>query len=539
MFWTVASDIAPSLGSGVDTGNYHWQLAVGSWQLARQLLECGSLLYPLPTKEYCSLHEPTKNIVLCTILVLIVRMLNASELSTANWTKSELGGSRLGDERLRRRLIELGADLALKPAATIPKSCVTAAKIKAAYRFFDHPDMTVDQILDGHRQCAVQRMKDESIILAVQDTTTLNYATHKQTEGLGPTNRTATGGWGMLVHTTMAVTPERVALGIFDVQMWSRDPDKHGDNHKRNSKAIEDKESRKWLTSFGATEKVAAQLPNTLVVHVADREGDIYEFLAAASQAGVSALLVRMQHNRQVADCEQVLLWEHIISQPAATVLELPLPRSPGVPARRARCEIRFGQVKLKAPTLKASQPELQDIWFIEVREIGTPPGKIKPVLWRLLTTVATETLEQARLRVSWYLVRWQIEVFHRTLKTGCAVESLQLDDINKLSLAVGLKMIIAWRIMALVHCARSQPQTPASVFLRPIEIIVLLAVTKIKATAKTLTVQDAVRAIAGLAGFLGRKGDGEPGTQTLWHGLQRLDDMTLGFAALQDVGNG
>lgn len=462
-------------------------------------------------------------------------MLNASELSTANWTKTELGGTSLGDERLSRRLQELGADLALKPAATIPKSCVTAAKIKGAYRFFDHPHMTVDQILDGHRQCTLERMKDKPVILAVQDTTTLNYATHKQTKGLGPTNRTAASGWGMLVHTTLAVTPERVPLGILDVQMWSRDPEKHGDNHKRNSKDLEDKESHKWLKSLAATEKWAAELSNTLVVSVTDREGDIYDFLG---QPGRTAALVRMQHNRRVADCEQDLLWEHIVSQPAAEVIQLSLPRSPGVAARSARCEIRFGQVKLKAPRLKADQSEIA-VWFIEVREIGKPPGKIEPILWRLLTTVATETVEEAKVRVSWYLVRWQIEVFHRTLKTGCAVESLQLDNINKLRLAVALKMIIAWRIMALVHSSRSQPQTPASAFLRPLEIIVLLAVTKIKATAQTLTVHEAVRAIASLAGFLGRKGDGEPGAQTLWHGLQRLDDMAQGVAAIQDVGNG
>jgi len=31
---------------------------------------------------------------------------------------------------------------------------------------------------------------------------------------------------------------------------------------------------------------------------------------------------------------------------------------------------------------------------------------------------------------------------------------------------------------------------------------------------------------VAVLGGFLGRKSDGEPGTQTLWLGLQRLDDI-------------
>ena len=469
----------------------------------------------------------------------MVRMLNASELSTARWSESEFGAVELGDERLRRRLIQLAADLAHKPAATIPQSCVSAAKIKAAYRFFDHPDMTVEQLLDGHRQCTVERMKDHPVVLAVQDTTTLNYSTHQQTEGLGPTNRTAQGAWGMLLHSTLAVTPEQVPLGILAAHMWSRDPAQHGGNRQRNSKPMADKESQKWLEGFRATQALAGQLPQTQLVHVADREGDIYELLAAATQAGAPKLLVRVQHNRQVAQSSHPLLWEHIAQQPAAGVMELSLPRRPGVAARRAQGEIRFGPVIVKAPTIKAQQPDLHGVWFVEVRETGTPPGPGQPIVWRLLTTVAVATLEQAMERVRWYLVRWQIEVFHRTLKTGCAVESLQLDNRHKLKLAVSLKMIIAWRILALVHCARSQPQAPASALLRPLEIIVLLAVTRLHATAQTLTIREAVRAIAGLAGFLGRKGDGEPGVQTLWHGLQRLHDMTAAVSALQDVGKG
>jgi hypothetical protein len=465
-------------------------------------------------------------------------MLNAS-VSTADWTDSEFQSCELGDRRLVRRLKQLATDLARKPRATIPDACVSWTKTKAAYRFFDHPDMTIDQLLDGHLQATVQRMKEHPVVLAVQDTTALNYATHLQTEGLGPTNRRANSGRGMLLHTTLAVTPERRPLGLLDAQMWSRDPAKHGQNRKRNSKAIEEKESRKWLDGFQATERWVTQLPNTKLVSVADREGDIYELLAAALQPGRPGLLVRMLHNRQIAQSDQALLWEHMASQPVAQVMELALPRSPGLAARGARCEIRFGPVQLKAPMTKADKPGLSGVWFMEVREIGTPPGTTEPLLWRLLTTLPVENLEQAMEKVRWYLVRWQIEVFHRTLKTGCAVESLELESIHRLKLAVGLKMIIAWRIMALVHSARTEPQTLASAVLPSAEIVVLLAVTQMKVTAQSLTVREAIRAIAGLGGFLGRKHDGEPGALTLWRGIQRLTDMTAAVAALQNVGNG
>jgi len=495
---------------------------------SRSVLECGSPLYPLPTK----------NLVLCTVLLLMVRMLNASE-SAADWTESEFQNCELGDRRLVRRLRQLATDMARKPRATIPDACVSWTKTKAAYRFFDHPEMTIEQLLEGHLQATVQRMKEHRVVLAVQDTTTINYAAHLQTEGLGPTNRNANSGRGMLLHSTLAVTPEQIPLGILDAQMWSRDPAQHGKNHQRNRKAIDQKESRKWLDGFQSTARWVSQCPNTKLVNVADREGDIYELLAAALQPGAPGLLVRMMHNRQIAQSDQALLWEHMARQPVAQIVAVDLPRSPSIAARRARCEIRFGPVQLKAPTIKAGKPGLSGVWFIEIREISTPPGKIEPVLWRLLTTLPVENLEQAMEKVRWYLIRWQIEVFHRTLKTGCAVESLELETINRLKLAVGLKMIIAWHITALVHGARTEPQAPASAVLPSAQIVVLLAVTKMKVTAQSLTLQEAMRAIAGLGGFLGRKHDGEPGALTLWRGIQRLNDMVAAVSALQNVGNG
>lgn len=469
-------------------------------------------------------------------------MLNAStlqHLSHAHWAHCELATTPLPDERLRQRLFIMAHDLARAPELSIPKACVSWNKIKAAYRFFEHEEITPAQLLAGHYEATHQRVQRESIVLAVQDTTTLDFSTHRHAEGLGPVRHTAHGARGLLLHSTLAFTPEGAPLGLLHAQMWSRDPKAHGQNHRRNQRPLCEKESRKWLESFAALAPLVKSSPRPRVVSVADREGDLYELLAAALQPGAPALLVRAQHNRQVSQSAHALLWDHLSACPAAATVELLLPRRPGVPARRAACEIRFGPVTLRAPTLKENQPALGGVWCIDVRETGVPAARA--IHWRLLTTLPVESVASAQEKVRWYLVRWQIEIFHRTLKSGCAVERLQLDRRAKLERAVALKMIIAWRVMALAHESRCATEKLASELLSREELVVLLAVSPLLQgrghRAQTLTLRQAARAIANLGGFIGRKGDGDPGVMSLWRGFQRLTDMTTAAIALHKYG--
>ena len=467
-------------------------------------------------------------------------MLKASvikDLSNVDWARCEFEHTVLADQRLSKRLIRIADDFARRPAASIPKACVDAASVKAAYRFFEHDEVSEHQLLAGHRQRTLERLRQEPIVLAIQDTTSLDYATHEHTEGLGPTtNDTAGSGRGMFLHTTMACTPAKLPLGLIHTRMWARDPARYGDNIKRNSKPLEEKESYKWLESFQATDQLTRALPATKVVNVADREGDVYEVFAAALESAKVAVLIRAQHNRQIVSTSQLLLWEHMAAHPVAATLTIDIPRHNGAPARQARCQIRFGAAPLQAPLLKKQQPSLHNVWFIEVREVDTPPSA-KAILWRLLTTLPVTTLEEAMEKVGWYLVRWQIEVFHRTLKTGCAVEALQLDHVDKLKRAVALKMVVAWRIMLLAYCSRDQSDLPASVLLTTEEIAVLQTMARTNPSTDSLTLRQAVRAMAGLGGFLGRKRDGEPGVITLWRGMQRLMDMTAAVLAFKKCG--
>ena len=162
------------------------------------------------------------------------------------------------------------------------------------------------------------------------------------------------------------------------------------------------------------------------------------------------------------------------------------------------------------------------------------PPAQVEPIEWALLTTIKVDNFEQACEKLAWYTQRWGIEVFHRTLKSGCRVEDRQLGHGDHLQACLAIDMVIAWRIHHMTKLGREVPDLPAEAYFDRDECDVLIARERrdlkrpIDAPAPTL--YEAIRMIAKLGGFIGRKSDGEPGTETLWRGLLRLDGMTEGW---------
>jgi len=222
----------------------------------------------------------------------------------------------------------IARDFYARPQGNVPQSCDGhRARTKAAYRFFDHAQASMKAVLESHYAATAARVAQEPIVLAAQDTTSLNYSTHPATENLGPIGTDPEGVVGLMVHDTMAFNREGTPLGLLDVQCWARDPGQFGQRHQRRQLPFEAKESVKWLRSLEAVEQVQAQCPHTQIVSLGDREADIYElFVWATEKPGRPHLLVRAEHNRRVQQ-EQEHLWEHMAAQPVAGIQEVRLPR--------------------------------------------------------------------------------------------------------------------------------------------------------------------------------------------------------------------
>jgi len=456
-----------------------------------------------------------------------IKCISKNDTPAKDWPEEELAQADLGDRRLARRLVSILRDFYARPQANIPQACQTRSKTKATYRFLEHPEMTLDKILHSHYEATLDRLRGEKIVLAIQDTTTLNYTTHLATENLGPINNRPDKGLGLLLHDTMAFSPEGIPLGLIDVQCWARDGEDFGKRRRRHELPIEQKESHKWLVSFRKTAQAQRRYPQSTFVSIGDREADIYElFELALKEESTPKLLVRAMHDRLLGE-GQGHLWERVARQEVSGIQEVRIPRRGSRPSRVARLEVRFAQVSLKPPQRKSSLRDLT-VWAVLAREISPPQG-IDPVDWLLLTTMEVTTFEQAVEKLAWYTVRWGIEVYHRTLKSGCKIEERQLGTADRIETCLAIDMVVAWRIVYLTRLGRDTPEVPCTVYFEEAEWKALTAyITRNPLSPeRTPTLREATHMVASLGGFLGRKGDGEPGTKSLWIGLQRLDDIT------------
>ena len=453
-----------------------------------------------------------------------------------DWAEEEFGRAPLREARLRRRLCTLARDLYARPLAALPQACGTRARTKAAYRFFDHARVNLQSVLASHYQSSAARAAREPVVLAVQDTTSLNYSTHPATEQLGPIGSQAEGAVGMLVHSTLAFNLAGTPLGLLEVQCWVRDPEEFGKKHQRYELPLEAKESVRWLRSLQALEQRQAACPQTRLIGVGDREADIYElFVWAKEKPGRPGLLVRAERHRLLTE-EQGPLWAHVESQGVAGQLEVKVPRRGKRAAWVALLEVRFAAVEVRAPKRKAHLPPVT-LWAVLAREVGAPPGT-EALEWMLLSTEPVVDFEAAVEKLRWYTLRWGIEVFHRVLKSGCQIETRRLGQADRLEACLGIDLVVAWRIYHLTKLGRETPSVPATVYFEEHEWQALVAFVKRQPEPpkEPPTLREAVRMVAGLGGFLGPKSDGEPGTETLWRGLQRLDDIAEAYLVFRSA---
>ena len=448
--------------------------------------------------------------------------------SPTDWTQEEFGRVQFFDERLRQRLFTLAADFFAQPGELIPQaSNGSAAKIKAAYRFFDNSNVDMQTLLRPHIESTIERLRSHRVILAVQDSTTLTYTEHPP-EGAGPINTSQNSAVGLIVHDTMAFTPDGTPLGLLNVQCWGRDPKQAGKGQRRHQLPIEKKESFKWLVSYRAVAEAQKLCPDTMLVSIGDREADVYELFHEAMQDPRGPkLLVRAERTRS-RKVEKKGLWPSMNAEPVAGLLDVSVPRRGSRPARTARLQVRFASIVLSPPE-DSKLPPL-GIWAVYAREVGYRASVKEPIDWMLLTTVKTETFEDACQGLSWYGRRWGIEVYHRIIKSGCRIEDRRLDDTDSLESCLAIDLVVAWRVYWLTMVGREKPDTPCDQILSQEEWHVLSAWATGKISNTAPSAQQAMRWIGKMGGWLARGKQDNPGTTCMWRGLGRLPTMAQGY---------
>lgn len=405
------------------------------------------------------------------------------------WAEQEFGTCELGDQRLTRRLVKIVGAEAAQPGVSHAQAVGgDPYQLKAYYRLInnENAELNVTSLLQTHHTQTLRRMKAHALMLVIQDTSDLNFSSRPHCTGLGAITANQTGAKTrcLKLHSSLAVEPESgLPLGVLRLHGYAPESAQGKNPHR----PIEQKDSHRWLEGYQEASAIAALLPGTRIISVADREADMFElFDYRRRQAGPKAdLLIRAKWDRQLADTNATLFAE-LAAAPLAQTVKITVPRQrehvgppsdpgrPGLAAREAEVEVRFKEISLHAPqtpTLR-DQPPVR-LWAVGLEE-KKPPAGAPAVRWVLLTTVQVASAKQARKCIRWYCRRWRIEEWHRVLKSGCKILEHQNHDAEVLLRAITLDAVIAWRIMLLALLGRTMPGLPADLLFDPCECAVL-----------------------------------------------------------------
>lgn len=446
---------------------------------------------------------------------------------------SEFVTCNLSDQRLTNRLINLVESISENPELSINAACGSFAASKAAYRFFQNPKVTPESIMLGHRLKTKERCSEKAKrILVIQDTTDLIYTQFPSIEDLGIKIRSKEGFKhdvrGLMLHTSFAVSSEGVPLGILKQTTFTYDEIKAKRGQAETCMRginktipIEEKASHRWIEHLKDANQLCCDF-NNQVVHVADRECDIYEFLQVAFNEKAQ-FVVRSSANRRTDEGrDSSTIDEKLAASPNLGVVTVKKD------SEDRTCQIRSITTYLRPPQrssrAKSIPLEPLSVGVVEVREVGENKD---PIHWRLLTNLPVKTFEAALEIVEIYRQRWSIECFHRILKSGFGVEKARFKNRKRIENLASVLSIVSWHIFWLYQLGRNLPSLDANKIFDKITIEVLKkSASQVKVLiGKRLSIADALIIIAKLGGFLARRGDGNPGMINIWRGWRRLHD--------------
>lgn len=468
----------------------------------------------------------------------------------------EVRGADFGDARLDNRLGVVAEELGNHPTRSIPSATYSRAEMEAAYRFFSNPKVTSAKIMQPHIEATRKRVSRANFVLLVQDTTEVDVTRPcQQVYGAGVMDGPAR--FGGFLHAMHAFQDDGLPLGTVWQKTWTRDSIKPtstpGEKTKRRRETpIESKESHRWVEGIRAAREFANSCPQTQCVCVCDSEADIYELFAEPRDLDQRSeplhLLVRACQARCTSDEST---WSKKV-QAMPCLYEATVDVSARTPKfRTAKQEkrkrhqprqARIAAVEIRATTATLRPPERFDRQLPEVTlhivliEEKNPPTDCDPIRWLLVTTLPIETDEQVKRIVHAYCLRWQIEIFFRTVKSGCRIQQRLFETFPRLLNCISVYMIIAWRIMYLCRLGRECPDMDCEVVFEPCEWKAVYQVVKRRPPPETPPrLNEMIRFVASLGGFILRKKN-NPGPQTLWLGLQRTHDLSTAWTAFHQL---
>jgi hypothetical protein len=462
-------------------------------------------------------------------------MLIRPKCDTNRWAEENFGGCDLGDQRRSKRLKLFAEQAANRPAASLPKIGENWGGTKGIYRLLDRPEATLESVTQAHRN---QVLHQSGRFLVSCDTTHVDFGWQRDLPDAGPIGPGR--GQGFLLHSGLLIdTEDRSLVGLAGQVFHIRSKKKKGkQNDSRRLKRW--RESQMWTELM---EQVGSPPEGSQYIHICDSAADNFETFCTAKQLDCDFVIrVGRLHRKVIADGQEMPLSEAICGLEELGRYELEVARGNGRPARTAQLRVSARAIDIPVPGHRSPRVKqyAQDgggsipVWVVVVEEID-PPSDVVPLRWILLSTVPVESFEDAWEVIGYYEDRWVVEEWHKALKTGCRLESRQLQSMDRMLPLTGVLSVVAVLLVQLKHAARTCPDQPACELVPTLWLQLLQAKRKTKTC--NITNYEFWRAVAKLGGFLGRRHDGEPGWQTIWRGWKELHTLAEGARLARKCG--
>lgn len=474
----------------------------------------------------------------------------------ATWIDEEFATLDLGDKRRDRRariILDQLAQIAESP----PDACKDKAALEATYRFANNPHAAPEVMLQTHNEASIARTREHSSVVLVQDTSVVDLTKpRRQVKDAGPLE--SNDKFGCFIHPLYAISEAGLPLGLIDQVIWKRshahtELSRAEKERRRKEMVFEEKESRRWLEMHQSGEQIARANPHTHYIGVADSEADVHEIYDDSRELPPNYdVVIRACQNRALvrksetdpANVDEALAAAEFRFDSQAEVSE----RKPKIAgetrcrrkaraARTAKISIRATEVTLRRqPRPGGSLPEVK-LNVVEAVETD-PPTNEEPIRWVLFTTLPISSSKEIQRVIELYGLRWQIELYFKTLKSGLSIEKLKYEQFDRYLTALALSMIAGWRVEQLKGAARIDAEANCEKYFDAEE---WKAVYLVRNQGEPLppeppSVSEFVLSVAQLGGYLNKKGQGPPGSKTLWRGLRKMEAYTEAFRAFQNA---
>jgi hypothetical protein len=446
---------------------------------------------------------------------------------------SDFGKADVGDQRRSRRLVALVDQLCRHPGGTLPDKLNCPADLRAFYRLMNRPEVTHQILLGSHADATRLRVGalGSGIVLQLHDATELDFTTKTTLlDQLGQIGQGTRRGY--ICHNSLTVRADTgETLGLLSQILHHRADVPDGETVPE-ARAREDRESRLWVRGVEACGPAPKGIQ---CVNISDSLSDTFEYLAYEVEQQ-HCFVLRAKENRKLVQpvAGQSYLLDAARQLPSSGTRSIEVLGSPQRRARQTTVQIAFAAVQLAVPRKHMGEYVKRplDLWVIRVWEPQTPAGE-EPLEWILLTNVPVNQAAEAEVRVAWYERRPIIEELHKSMKTGCGIETMQFEKIERLEPAIALISAVATTLLRLRDAARASDaaQRPATEVVDA-EYVEVLANHYRKRVGPLPSVLVFYKHVARLGGHQNRKGDGFPGWLTLWRGWMKLQSMVDGYRA-------